>query len=122
VVTHRGCKEPYQLHCWAVEQVDDTLEATEVEERLEFTTGVEEREVDVIELEDGATDERTDEGAALVVILEETTLDATDEAAPQIEPVTAGVSIAPPLAFTCTPNDTFCPGWIVPFQFRLVAE
>ncbi len=29
---------------------------------------------------------------------------------PQIDPVTAGVSIAPPLAFTCTPNDTFCPG------------
>ena len=40
---------------------------------------------------------------------------------PQILPVTAGVSAAP-LVFTCTPKETVCPGWILPFQLRLLAE
>lgn len=40
---------------------------------------------------------------------------------PQILPVTAGVSAAP-LVFTCIPNETVWPGWILPFQLKLVAE
>ena len=40
---------------------------------------------------------------------------------PQILPVTAGVSAAP-LVFTCMPKDTVCPGWMLPFQLKLVAE
>lgn len=81
---------------------------------MELTTDDEGRndEDEGIELDDGI---ELDEGA-----LDETTLDEL-VTIPQIDPVTTGVSIAPPLAFTCTPKDTFCPGWILPFQFRLVA-
>ncbi len=38
----------------------------------------------------------------------------------QILPVTAGVSTAP-LALTCTPNATVCPGCMLAFQLMLVA-
>jgi hypothetical protein len=45
-------------------------------------------------------------------LLDEITLDGVDDTAelpPQIAPVTTGVSIAP-LAFTCIPKTTVCPG------------
>jgi hypothetical protein len=67
------------------------------------------------EREEGAIDDATDEGA-----LDERRLDATDEAAPQIAPVTTGVSTAP-LVFTCTPKDTVFPGCTLPFQLKLEA-
>lgn len=68
--------------------------------------------------EDGATDEATgvDEGA----LLELERLD--DTAVPQAAPVTVGVSAAPAPLVPCTPNSTYCPGWIVLFQLRLLAE
>ena len=47
-------------------------------------------------------------------------LDAEDVLPPQILPVTAGVSAAP-LVFSCIPNETVCPGWMLPFQLKFVA-
>lgn len=94
------------------------LDEIELEERideLELITDDEERND-----EDEAREEEgieLDEGA-----LEEIALEDNGGVVPQIDPVTAGVSIAAPLEFTCTPKDTFWPGGIVPFQFKLVAE
>lgn len=94
--------------------MDETLDEMELEERIEELELIteDERNDEGTELDEGALEDGTDD---------ETTLDEAEDTAPQIAPVTAGVSIAPPLAFTCTPKETFCPGWIVPFQFRLVA-
>lgn len=100
---------PYQLHACTAGQVEERLDASELE-TAELEDRIEELEIaideDERELDDTGVDDWTLE----------------DVAVPQIGPVTGGVSIAPPLAFTCKPKDTFWPGWIVPFQLRLVAE
>lgn len=66
-----------------------------------------------------------DEAMLEEITLEETRLEETAEAEEppglQIVPVTTGVSAAP-LVLTCIPKDTVCPGWMLPFQFRLEAE
>lgn len=64
-------------------------------------------------------EDRTDDDTSVELL--DLLVDTEDTAPPQIAPVTAGVSIAPLLAFTCTPNATVCPGWILPFQLKLVA-
>ena len=136
---------PYQLHCDA--QADELEVATELDVELgteldvftellvEVATLVEvavlvdhevftELLVDVAALVEVATlvevttedddDVRDDD------VLEGVTLDDQETALPQIAPVTAGVSTAP-LVFTCIPKATVWPGWIAPFQLRLVA-
>lgn len=109
---------PYQLHAWIAAHVEVRLDETELEERideLELITDDEERNDD-----DEARDEEgieRDDGA-----LDESALEDTGGVEAQIAPVTAGVSMAAPLEFTCTPKDTFWPGWILPFQCKLVAE
>lgn len=94
-------------------RLDDTKELTD-----ELTTGVEERIAE--DNTEDATDERTEDGALDETTLEETA-EADEPAALQIAPVTAGASTAP-LVLTCTPKDTVCPGGMLLFQSRLVAE
>lgn len=92
--------------------LEDLLELMLTLERLEELT-----ELDLLELEErDKLEEREDE---LMLIDEEREEDETC-VPPQILPVTVGVSMAP-LAFTCIPKATVCPGWILPFQLRLVA-
>lgn len=67
---------------------------------------------------DTLLDERDDELTLDELILDELTLDREDE--PQIAPVTIGVS-AVPLALTCIPKVTVCPGCNVLFQLKLDA-
>lgn len=91
---------PYQLHCDTAAQTELTLEETD-DLLDELTTeddscNEEDDERDEVAIEDGVTED----GA-----LDERTLDATDDTAPQIAPVTTGVSTAP-LVFTCKPNET----------------
>lgn len=93
---------PYQLHCWG-RPLGHANE--ELEERL----------LDVTTLED---DERTDE--AKDDEAKDLADDADDVVPLQIAPVTAGVSTAP-LVATCTPKDTVCPGFKLPFQPTLDA-
>jgi hypothetical protein len=101
---------PYQLHAWTAGQVEEIADEDEGIEEIELTT--EERSDEDDGREEGIA---LDEGR-----LEDARLEDTG-AVPQIEPVIPGTSIAPPLAFTCTPKATFCPGWILPFQLRFVA-
>lgn len=112
---------PYQLHCGALAQADETLEDTELllDKRLDDTNELkDELTIDEEERSD-EDDERIDDGA-----LEETRLDETAEAdepaALQIAPVTTGVSTAP-LVLTCIPKETVCPGGTFPFQLKLDA-
>lgn len=128
---------PYQLHCDA--QVDELDVATELEVATEL--GVElGTELDVftellvevaVLVEDEVFTELLVEVATLVEVttddevrddevLEGATLEEVETVPPQIAPVTAGVSTAP-LVFTCIPKLTVWPGWIAPFQLRLVA-
>lgn len=105
---------PYQLQACTAGQVEERLDASELE-TAELEDRIEELEIPIDE------DERElDDTGVLDTGVDDWTLE--DVAVPQIGPVTGGVSIAPPLAFTCKPKDTFWPGWIVPFQLRLVAE
>ena len=103
---------PYQLHAWT---------AAQVEEIAEEDVGVKEIELIAEDKERSDEDDGRDEGMALDAgKLEDARLEDTGEV-PHIEPVMLGTSIAPPLAFTCTPKATVCPGWILPFQLRFVA-
>lgn len=102
---------PCQLHCCTPEQADvDEL----LDERM-----LDESKLDEDERID-EDEERTDDGSGDEITLERTE-DATELGAPQIAPVTTGVSTAP-LVVTCIPKDAVCPGCTVPFQLRLVAE
>ena len=77
------------------ERIDELELITEDEERNDED---EAREEEGIELDKGALDEGT---------LDEIALEDDGGVVLQIDPVTAGVSIAAPLEFTCTPKDTF---------------
>ena len=87
---------PYQLHCWVAAQADaDELDSARLlEERIDDDSALDDERLD-----DGAEDETTLE---LLV-------DTDEVLAPQIAPVTAGVSTAPLVAI-CNPNETVCPG------------
>lgn len=104
---------PYQLQACTAAQVEERLDATELE-----TTELEDR-MDELEIAIDEEERELDNRVALETV-DDWALE--DVAVPQMDPVTAGVSIAPPLAFTCKPKDTFCPGGILAFQLRLVAE
>lgn len=58
----------------------------------------------------------------LLTLLTAMELGADDLAPPQILPVTTGRSALPPRLSTWKPNCTLWPGWIVPFQLKLLAE
>lgn len=88
---------PYQLHCWPLTALE-TLELL----ALLLTTAIEEELLALL----GATDET-----------------GVDEALPpQILPVIAGRSALPPRLSTWKPNCTLWPGWMEPFQLKLLAE
>jgi hypothetical protein len=120
---------PYQLHCDAqAEELEVAIElvvATELEVFTELEVArlvamlddvFTELLVEVARLVEVTADDelRDDE------VLEGATLEDVDTTPPQIAPVTAGVSTAP-LVLTCIPKATVWPGWIAPFQPRLVA-
>ena len=105
---------PYQLHCATAAHTELTLE--ESDDLLDELTIDDEDCNEDDERDEGATDEGATEDGAL----DDRILDATDEAAPQIAPVTTGVSTAP-LVLTCIPNETVCPAGILPFQLKLDA-
>ena len=95
---------PYQLHCWPVA----TLAATELL-TLEELAGIDEAA--------GAYE--------LTAAFDEAGIDdATDEAAvpPQMLPVITGRSALSPRLSTWMPNETLCPGGILPFHSKFVAE
>lgn len=100
------------MHCWPL--LAQLLEETELLDTRELLLELleETSELDETELteETLASDELEDELLAVLELAPEQTL-----------PVTVGVSIAPPLASTCTPKETVCPGWILAFQPRSLA-
>jgi len=113
---------PYQLQACTAAQVDERLEDTEVatdeDTRLELDERtLEETELGLTELDPSELEDNTLEDNTL----EDNALETEEATAPQMAPVTWGVSIAPPLALTCIPNATVWPGWILPFQLRFVA-
>lgn len=100
------------MHCWAPLQAADELLLDVLDGTLEEVLVL----LDVAELVEEGTEDNVEvllEVAALVEVLldvDVATLVATLEvetAPPQIAPLTVGVSIAPPLASTCTPKVTF---------------
>lgn len=65
-----------------------------------------------------------DEFGALLVGVLLATLDAEELVTPppeQTAPFTVGVSAEPPFLLTWNPNDTVCPGAMLPFQPKEVA-
>ena len=102
------------MHCATAAQSELTLDDTD--DLLDELTNDDEGCIEDDERNEGAADEGATEDGAL----DERILDATDEAAPQIAPVTTGVSTAP-LVLTCIPNETVCPAGILPFQLKLDA-
>lgn len=108
MVTHKGYSVPYQLHCCAAQLLWPVLLDDWLDELLEL---------DEL-LDDGTRDELLLEDE----LLTDDELELLEDAAPQILPLMAGCSAAPPFLFTWKPNSTRCPGGIWPFHDRLVAE
>jgi hypothetical protein len=97
------------------ERTEDEITATEDDDRIDDTDERTDDEDEERMDDDERTEDGTDETLDLLVDTDE------DVTPPQTAPVTAGVSIAPPLAFTCKPKTAVCPGWIFPFQLKLLA-
>lgn len=96
------------MHCCAQALAWLELARLLEEERDDMLLGTTELLTELLEDDEGWLEEERDDDTLEVV-------------PPQILPVTAGVSTLP-LALTCNPKETVCPGWIPAFQPRLVAE
>lgn len=100
----------------------------DVATKLEVVTLLDEERTDEVAADDERIDDiedvRSDEELRTDDDIEEMLdllVDTVDEVFPQIPPLTTGVSIAAPLAFTCKPNAMVCPGWMLAFQLKLDA-
>jgi hypothetical protein len=92
---------PYQLHCDTAAAQEDSALLDEMDTTLDELDG----------------------GVLLGAELELEGVDDTELVEPEHTlPVIAGISAVEPCLSPCTPKLTDCPGWILLFQFKALAE